>query len=253
MDGGASGFLSNHGGNSSDNAFWSALESLLDRKLINVAKKDDLAGMHTKIIGLQNENKQLRSELSQMQNKFEMLDRASKRGNVSVRGLKSRNVSEALRDFGALCAKLTTSPVEVRDVTYIKKPNVFIFELCDRKLVDVLLKQRKKLKGSNVFIQRDYTACERARRYKLRQLGKELSRDAENAKVRMGEFSVFVNDRPFQLSDGNIVARCQSDAEMLTAVLEKCKDKYSVVVAANIGNESTEGTLYETSDAAPVG
>ena len=94
------------------------------------------------------------------------------------------------------------------------------------------LNAKGRLRGTNVFIQRDYTSGEQNTRHNLRRINKHLKNFNENLKVRLGEFCLFVNDKKFTWSNGKLAAISSDDANYLRNILSASNSSVEVISTA---------------------
>lgn len=201
--------------------FDSKLNAALDNKLENVVKKEDLSPITADIQLLREENIRLQKELEMMKNRLEQVDKTGRRNNIVVSGLASKFVPQALEEFKKLCELKLKVSVNVVEVRRIASGKSFLLTLNSIMEVNAILSSRRLLIGSNIFIDRDYTFDERNKRYLLRQLGKTVKNADKNMKIRYGDYSIFINDKPYTYDGDKIIAANKSDAEMLKNVLAK--------------------------------
>lgn len=212
---------------------WEKFCNILDLKLQDVAKKDDFGPIVAEIMELRDENKKLRNEISQLTSRLEIIDRKTRSTNIIVNGMKSKNLTTAKTDFTQLCSN--TLGVNANVVTARALPNEerYIFTLESNFQAANVLAAKDKLKGKDIFIQKDYTKDEQNVRYNLRKLNRNISKLKKNAKVRMGEFCVFINDRKYSWMKGQVAAYNNDDAQYLKSILSD--DSYPIGVIAKDG------------------
>lgn len=197
------------------------LNTALDEKLKSVVKKEDLAPISAEIQQLRSENTRLQKEIQTMKNRLEAVDKASRRNNVVVSGLKANNVSDALTEFKDMCNYTLKTNVNVVDVHKIANGKSFIFLLGSPMEAKAITAQKRLLVGSKIYIDKDYTADERSKKYFLRQIGKNAKIANNCVKVRHGDHRVFINDKPFSWAGGKIIAANNLDAIFLRDLLFK--------------------------------
>lgn len=200
---------------------WEKLSDVLDAKLENVVKKDDLASVSNEVRDLRCQNNRLQQELQTMKSRLEQVDKASRRNNVVVSGLKSKFVQHALKEFDDICASTLRVAVNVVEARKIASGKSFLLSLNSAKEVNEVLSARKNLTGSNIYIDKDYTMDERSKRYFLRQVGKNAKNADRQIKIRYGDSRLYVDDKPFYCADEKIIAANKADAEFLRKLLSK--------------------------------
>ena len=161
-----------------------------------------------------------------------MVDRNSRSGNVVVRGLKSSNVSAAKDDFFKLCVNILRVNICVMAVRSFFSADTFHFTLENGMQALNVLNAKGRLRGTNVFIQRDYTSGEQNTRHNLRRISKHLKNFNENLKVRPGEFCLFVNDKELTWSNGKLTAISNDDANYLRNILSASNYSVDIISTA---------------------
>lgn len=205
------------------------LSSTLDNKLQDVARKEDLVSLQGEVEQLRSENAQLKENVSRLQNRLEQVDRSIRRGRLVVRGLKEKDVMPASDEFIKLCSRKLKTAVGVTDIMKIGGGKAFVVTLETATQYNSVLFARKLLKGTDIFIEKDWTTEEREKRFQLRSLAKKLGNES-SLKVRLGDFSLFVNDKHFTWQDGKIVASSSDDAQFLGIILAKLHCDCEVIV-----------------------
>lgn len=208
----------------------SHLDKVFDAKLQGVARTEDLLGMQLELQQLRSENVQLREEMDSLRKRIEQIDRNSRRGRLVVRGLSCKEAKPAANEFIKLCSTVLKLDVGVAEVNMLSPGKGFLVLLDSVGQFHAVLAARKLLKGSRVFIEKDYTVEERDKRYHLRSLSKKISED-KAVKVRLGDFSLFVNDKPYYWTNGAVMASNEDDALFLREILSRIG--YDCVVAVN--------------------
>lgn len=208
------------------------LGNMLDKKLEDVAKKDDLTPLRLEIEQLRNENVRLKEELDVMNNKLEHVDRISRRSNIIVSGLQSTNTRQATDDFNSICSRTLQTNGHVVESRQIKTKDgfSFVFTMESPLQVNNIIAVKKRLDGSAIYIQKDYTSGERQMRYNLRLLGKSIIKLDKKIKVRYGETSIYINDKVFSWRNGFYEAKQNKDADFLRGLMKKLNIECNVTV-----------------------
>ena len=220
---------SNNSPSSPDVFSWSTLSSILDKKLHDVARKSDLQAMQTEISNLREENAKLNQEVKVLKDRFEQLDRSLRRNRIIVRGLTCANADAVPSEFSKICTELLKTDVKVIDVVQINSKSTYAVTVESPAQVSKILAQRKKLKGSAVFIDQDLTLKERNDRYNLRVLSRQLN-SVDNVKVRLGGPHIYIDDKKFFWADNSIVAASAEDANTLAGTLQSANLQYNIFV-----------------------
>lgn len=222
----------------SDMFSWAKFCSILDIKLNEVAKKDDLAPLVAEILELKEENKKLRNDITKLTTRLEQIDRKTRSANIIVNGLKSKNINEVKTDFSLLCSNTLGVDVNVVTARMLSTECSFLITLDTNLQAVSALSARSKLKDKAIFIQKDYTTEEQNVRYNLRKINRNISKHKNNLKIRMGEFCIYINNKKFSWSLDSAVAYSKDDAEYLRILLSDCN--YPVDIIVRDGNLLTD-------------
>lgn len=210
--------------------FDAKLNQALDIKLQNVARKEDISAISLELQSLREENAELKNEVSCLKRKLEQVDKASRRANVVVRGLKSQTPREASVEFAEICQKTLKATASIATTTRVRTGNGFVFALDTARDTDSILAARTKLKNTGIFINRDLTDSEREKSYKLRQIAKQLLNYDNRLKIRTTDFSIFVNNIHVTYQDNKIYTNNNNDAAFINHLFINAKLEYTVAV-----------------------
>lgn len=213
---------------------WNKLCNLLDDKLKDVAKKEDVLSIKKEIDELREENVVLRNEVKMLSSRIEQIDRRSRLTNIVVSGMASANATAAKLDFINLCTNNLNVNANVVTVRALPSKGTFVFTLETYLQANNILAAKDKLKGGTIYIQKDYTKEEQNTRYNLRQLNKKISNLNLNIKVRLGEFCTFINNKKYSWMPGKFVAYSNEDADYLKNLLVQANYSMDVIVKVNI-------------------
>lgn len=225
-------------GGNQDLFSWSKLGDLLDDKLRDVAKKEDVAAIKQEVDVLKTENSKLKDEIQKLTNRLEVIDRRSRSSNVVVSGLVCNNTSTAKKMFISMSKNELNVDINIMGTKMLSSGKSFVFTLETQGEAQRVIEARRQLKGKNIYIQKDYTALEQTTRYNLRKVARVVSKIKPNIKVRLGEFCIFVNDIKYTWMDEKILAPTQKDADFLVNILELSNNSYDVFCkqTSNINN-----------------
>lgn len=212
---------------------WNKLCSLLDDKLKDVAKKEDVQSIRIEMDELRVENTKLRNEVKVLSSRIEQIDRRSRSSNIVVSGLVCVNAAAAKAVFNKLCTDSLNVYANVVTVRDLPAKNTFLFTLESQLQVVNVLGAKDKLKGGTIFMHKDYTKDEQNIRYNLRKLNKTISNLNMNLKVRLGEFCSYIDNRKYSWALGKIVAYSVDDHEFLIKLLSKSNYSIDVIVKDN--------------------
>lgn len=211
-----------------DTFSWEIFDRKMEKMMENVAKKEDIFLLNEEIAKLKSENNQLQRELGAIKNKLQFFDQRSRCNNIIVCGLKANSNLEAKQTMLDLCAKvLKTNAIIVRCIE-IKPKSEYLFELDSASQVCNILYNSGKLRGSGIFVQRDYTETERNQRFNLRQVKRGIQKSHKDVSCRFKDTILYVNNRPFKWYDSSIIVNTEEDKRFLVKLLGKDIDKYAI-------------------------
>lgn len=219
--------------NTADVFSWEMMRGILDEKLHDVAKKEDLQTIKSDIEELKEENRQLKNEIKKLTSRIEFIDRRTRSSNVVASGLKCNNIQSAKMEFIKICTNVLEVKINVISTRMIVKDNTFLFNLESCSDVQKVLAAKGKLKDQAIFIQKDYTEEEQQVRYNLRQISKNVNEKKKGVKVRLGEFWIFIENKKYSWSKGKIIAYTNDDAAFLNTLLTECGCTFEICVREN--------------------
>lgn len=231
---------------SSDTFSWERLVHLFDDKLKDVARKTDLMILQNDVKQLRSENEFLKQEIRSLTSRLESVDQRSRRSNVVLAGLQSSNPNDAKSEFAEICASTLKSPVDVLEVRKLPSRNSYTVTLANIAQATNILSAKRNLRGTSIFLQKDYTKNEQSTRYNLRQLRKMILTVDKRAKVKVGEFCIFFNDCKFKWSDGKIVASSPKEAELLRRIMIKGDYNFEITVKSHIDMTNNQNPMNST-------
>ena len=206
-----------------DTFSWAMFESkmslMLDQKLLDVVKKTDLAALYSEIKLLKDENDSLKNDLFAIKTRLNYIEKAAIRSNIVVSGLSSTSVKTAIKEFSDLSNGVLKTSINITEGRKLPKNNGYIFTLNSQIEANSVISSKAKLRGTNVFVQKDATAEERTAMFHLRQLGKSLRSVDPRLKVRHGMACLYVNDILFSWSTGSFIAPSDADAKFLHSLV----------------------------------
>lgn len=215
--------------NSEQDVFsWSKLCEVLDVKLKDVARKDDITALHAEIEELKVENAKLKCDVKLLSDRLEMVDRKCRSTNIVVNGLCCTNPHAGKNRFVDVCKNMIGADMNISHTRMLSSGKTFIFTLDTYTDVHTVLSAKGKLMEQQIYVHKDYTPDELNTRYNLRRFAKSLAHKNEY-KVRLGEFCVFINDKRYSWSNGNLLASSELDAKILSDILADCNSDYNVL------------------------
>ena len=148
--------------------------NLDDVKGTTIELQTEVEVLKAQVGELQNENKSLKERMSRIENKSDDLESRSRRNNLLFYGME-RGQGETNKDCEERLRDLVTDQMELaNDVEFDRvhrvgsKPDSPIIARCTfYKDKVAILKAKKKLKGSNIFVGEDFSQGMREVRRKL--------------------------------------------------------------------------------------
>ena len=141
---------------------------------------------------------------------FHFLEKAPIRSNIVASGLASTSIKPAINELVNLSNSVLKTPINITEAQSLPKNNGYVFTLNSNLEANNMLMSKAKLRGTNVFIQREATADERVPMFHLRQLGKAIHAADPRLKVRNGISCIYINDVFYSWPNGYFTA--SSDA-----------------------------------------
>lgn len=225
---------------------WDKLCGLLDEKLKDVTRKEDLAVIRSEIDDLKSENIKLKEDIKKLTSRIEVIDRKSRATNVMVNGLDCTAVPSAKTKFMDICKNILQVEVNVISTRIISSGKSCLFTLETSSQANNVLTAKGKLKGQQIYIHKDYTEDDQCSRYNLRQISKVISKSKKDVKVRLGEFAIFINDKKFTWFNGKIKAYSDNDTEYLRKLFDECGCSYDVFCNDESSNKNINPTTKST-------
>lgn len=139
---------------------WNQLCNLLDSKLKDVARKEDLVSIKTEIEELREENTKLRQDVNKLSSRLEFIDRRTRSANIVVNGLNSEKMHDVKTEFVNLCTNVLNVDVYVVNTRKLPAKKSFLFALGSCMQASNVLNAKGNVKNKEIFIQKDYTKYE---------------------------------------------------------------------------------------------
>lgn len=218
------------------------IEEMFDNKLKNIATKQDLNGVHQELIKLRAENVEMRAEISQLKQnektlmkRIHMTEKLSRRSNIIVSGVTGKDNNEVQQSFAELCKKVLQVNAQTMNTRKINATN-YCVELSSANEVGMILSNGHKLKGTGVYVRKDYTAEESTQRYKLRQI-KNCLKNVNNNQVQIKGTTLIIENKRYEWSieDSQVVADKQEEAEYLQTLLNSADAKQRELLINKVG------------------
>lgn len=234
------------------------LDKKFDEKLRNIATKNDIITINENIAVLKEDNENMKKQIHELKmnqeylnKKVEGLDKAHRSFNVLVAGIKDvhfMNVSEMKKEINELFAKILNVDVQICRV-YKTNANK---DMCTVELNTVndaykVLTCSGKLRGSGIYIQKDFTVEENKQRYQLRQVKKWLLQNKHGTKVIIRGTALIVNDRRYKYYSNNILTTYNdADAAYLQEIFNQLRYTNYRVVTMECLNKPGEEMQVDT-------
>lgn len=226
---------------------WAKFENKMSKLLENVARKKDVLELQQTVAEVKNENKQLRQEVDNLKAKFEQLDKNSRRRNLIFCGINCVNTTMTKTEIANICNKVLKVEVSMVRIVTIKHNSDFLVELETVKQAVNILSNSAKLKNSGIYVQKDYTAEERNKRFHLRQLKNYLKRVSKDTKCMFKNTSLIIDDKRYEWCNGNIVAQNEVDKQSIMLLLVN-NANYNVVVKKTRSATTSNGEIQHIQD-----
>ena len=199
--------------------FAKMIESTMDKKLQNIATKEDIAVMKGSIDMVVEENRRLKEEVAQLKYDTQILkDQVNEsrnllnRNKLIIRGMKVppgallidavKNLIEVVlkvEHINIVQAFVLGKPTEAR-------PCLILAEFASYRDVMNIYQNVSKLKGTGIVIHDDVTAESRAKRGMLLRIRKHCSALDSSKTMKLRGDTLLVDKRKFSWSGGELVA-----------------------------------------------
>lgn len=203
--------------------------SVIDIKLNKVASIEYVNTINEKCITLEKEVDRLKSNEIAMLREINDLKNFNKRNNLIIYGIKKMENEDVLKSVKAICSdilELKNLNIE-RAFRIGRDKNTVLVKFNDfEETVDVL-KNCKKLKNTNIFIQRDYTNTTNTDRKIFIKIKQEIKKINPELKVLVRTNFMYIGELNFSIN--NNIFCCnekENGIEMLSKALNKNMSEY---------------------------
>lgn len=226
----------------SDTFTWALFEEKMKNMLETVVKKEDIQQLQKCIDDVKSENVRLRKDLSTLKSKIETLEKNSRRSNIVVSGIMTDNYKEAKQEFIDICNNIMQTKVGITRMIKMRTPGDYVVELESPVQATNMMINSGKLKGSNIYIQKDYTPDERTQRYQLRRLKRDLQKYNKHLICTFKDTNLLIGNHSYTWNADFVVAKNSEGKQFLENLLTQTKDKYNIILKAKhkFGNENIE-------------
>lgn len=219
------------------------LELKMDRKIENLATKQDLKMFAEDVQMLKDSNEaikvtlaELTSERDDYRQKFEQMDRNMRRKNIIIKGLiYNGNVNNAVKDLFASKMKID-EPIDVDEARLIGRKtgqhSVILVRLMREETIRRIFSNIKNLVGAGIIIERDFTADMRQRMGFLLKVKRVIrsklveKRDKEKVIKVFGDRLV-IDKQQFNWHDGNLWCGTKLGFNQLNSIFTCKFDEFS--------------------------
>lgn len=146
----------------------------------------------TEINSLKEENNKLKARITKLEEKTERIESQNRRNNVIIKGLAvEQNVEEEVNRL--LESKLNSEikPESIKPIKNIRNTPIILLKFKNSEDKNHIMKNRSKLKGSEIYIENDMTKEERRIQFVIRKRAKEERRKGN--KTNIGFKTLYIN------------------------------------------------------------
>lgn len=207
-----------------------ALGSLLDNKLSNLATKDDLIDLSNRVKELTEENTRLQGEIGLLKReqgvikaKLIDLEGRSRRNNLIFRGIKW---DRQTNDFRQVVRKFCVEQLGSGDRLYVNrahplgKGNAIIAHIPEDADIECIMSRVKTLKGSGFAVHRDFPSEVREKRACLASVRSEVERLAGSRRMPLFFDHLTVEGTRFTWEGGKLCAGQQDGVQELRNLIK---------------------------------
>lgn len=195
----------NNVGSMSRDDLFNMICGIFDNKMNNVATKEDINSIENELQELRNENKELRKEVDTQRLKIEELDDNQRKNNLIFRGLslsKSTETNDLIAQLKQFCNKTLCLNKEVNIVNAFpinktSKQSIIKVQFSSSADSHVVMSNAKKLKGSNISIQRDLSIASRGRRAKYYKIKTAILQNNKKSKIVIKNSYIAIDNELF--------------------------------------------------------
>lgn len=192
------------------------MSKLMDEKLQNLATKNDISAIGVQLKKLEMDNAATNEKLAMvekrcqlLERKLEMLSVVSKEKNI-IFTIPTHQFPEADKTthISNLCNTLLETEAQLAPAKKIYEGNSFskyLLQLNSKEDVYKALMNAKKLKGSKIYVQKDYTKYEQNKRNLLMRYRKCIRNFDKNIKPQVRGIKLHVNSLTFAVNEENIL------------------------------------------------
>lgn len=185
-----------------NSSFAKTFENLLEKKLENVAKSEDLENFKGQMENIEKENKRLRQELEAVNRKLEDsesrwddLANRSMRNNLIFQGLVVRDSKTEAETVQEFVREVLGEEVSVNRAHFLGRSKQIIAHIPQDKHIQAIFSKTSLLRGTEFFIFRDFTKRVRNIRSKLMKIRWNLRNSECRLRVSVVYDHLYVGDK----------------------------------------------------------
>lgn len=184
-------------------ALMEAIGGMMDQKLANVTRVDDLKAIEEKLDTITKENTYLKNEVNKikyenktLRDKLEELDNFNKRTNLIFRGLKDTDENDCDKTIKEFCTKVLGIQRDISiERAYMlgknkgsryrgeQKMDMILTEFSSFAVTQEVLRNSYKLKGTGISVVQDFTLDWRRKRSKLLGVRREILKSNKDHRI----------------------------------------------------------------------
>ena len=193
---------------------------------------------------LREENISLKENMQAMKTRLTHLGKSAIRSNVVVAGLGSTSVKSAINELINLSNSVLKTNVNVTKVRKLPNKSGFVSTMNTALEANAVVSSENKLRGSNVYMQKDSTADECTAMFHLRQLNRYLRSVDSRLKICNGKSCLYMNDMLYAWANDDILAP-REDANFLRSLTAQTNHACNIIVAQK-PDSANQGTSSST-------
>lgn len=199
-------------------------KSLASKKGIEVIRIE-LKEIKEENLALKGEVECLKLEIRKRDDKIEMLENYTKRNNLLFKGLRSEKDAEK-DTVMKICKEVLDVDISgmVQDVYCVGTNNSMVkVEYENKKVVNEILRNTRKLRGTGLFIERDYAWRTRMKRRNLLLIKKELLQKNSKLRTQILGDTLFIEGRRYKWceEEGGLKGCSEEDGKWLKRFTEE--------------------------------
>lgn len=195
---------------SGEHCFTAILKEIND-KLNQMATKEDIKSLIKDVTKLKNTCNSLNEEMESsrkreeiLEQRIEKLEMQIKRKNIIVHGLHSATINDAINEIKLIYKDVmgikTSSIEKITNIFFIgnqKENKTLLMEIPNYEINKEIFNNAKKLKGTNISIQRDLPYNVRKRRANLRKYAAKIKEVNQSLNVIIKGDAICIDDEKF--------------------------------------------------------